>query len=37
MPPPVPERRADCEKDEAEALARFRDYEAKEARRKKEA
>ena len=32
----VPVRRADCEKDESEALARCRDYEAKEARKKKE-
>ena len=31
----VPVRRADCEKDESEALARCRDYEAKEARKKK--
>ena len=29
-------RRADCEKDESEALARCRYYEAKEARKKKE-
>ena len=29
-------RRADCEKDESEALARCRDYEANEARKKKE-
>ena len=34
--PPVPVRRAYCEKDESEALARCRDYEAKEARKKKE-
>ena len=32
----VPVRRADCEKDESEASARCRDYEAKEARKKKE-
>ena len=32
----VPVRRADCEKDESEALARYRDYEAKEASWKKE-
>ena len=32
----VPVRRADCEKDESEALARCRDYETKEARKKKE-
>ena len=45
MPPQLPGegdlslvavRRADCEKDESEALARCRDYEAKEARKKKE-
>ena len=29
-------RQADCEKDKSEALARCRDYEAKEARKKKE-
>ena len=34
--PLVPVRRADCEKDESEALARCRDYEANEARKKKE-
>ena len=29
-------RRADCEEDESEALARCEDYEAKEAKEKKE-
>ena len=33
--PLVAVRRADCEKDEAEALARCRDYEAKEAPKRK--
>ena len=32
----VPVRRADCEKDESEALAACRDCEANEARKKKE-
>ena len=32
----VPVRRADGEKDESEALARCKDYEAKQARKKKE-
>ena len=32
----VPVRRADCETDESEALARCRDYEAKEARKRKD-
>ena len=31
----LPVRRADCEKDELEALGRCRDYEANEARKKK--